>query len=138
LAIEEEHYKFIVSQIAVRDMRSYEYLKTYVQFFSAIVGGSVWLRTQSHFNKAHLARYTLLSDLVMALGCFVTVMLIIDTFKSWHGYRRAQAQIARIEGKFHVPDPKVAAGLLMELGCLLCVIISTIGFLVFNPFQKLG
>lgn len=136
MAIEDEHYKFLTAQIAARDMRPVEYLKLYIQFYTAVIGGSIWLRSQHPTqDRPVLARYAILSDTLMVLGSIVTILLVIDCFKSWHGYRKAQANFAKQFETFDVPHPKLKAGIFMELGIISCVTATALIFMVFNPFQ---
>ena len=139
MSIEEEHYKFITTQIIRRDHLAIEYLKTYVQFFTAIVAGSVWLRTHAeHPIKLYLKKYTFLSNAMVLIAAALTIVLVFNNLRSWYGYRQAQAVIATDSNKFFVPTPKRSTIYYMESVVVISVVLSSIAFVYANPFHKLG
>lgn len=68
---EDEQYKYIGTVITDRIDRTRDGFKLYVQLFSAIVGGSVWLSVQKDFLQlAQQAKptYSCLSNVLVGLS----------------------------------------------------------------------
>jgi hypothetical protein len=134
---DEKQYEFLTSQIAARDQKAVDtYFKLFLQFFSAIVGGSIWLSLQKGIKSEDRLIYVTLSDVLVAILAVVSVALVVENFRAWWGYRRA---LSRLVGKTDageniVPLPKVFPAAIMEtiVGC--AMLIACASFLWFNPF----
>jgi hypothetical protein len=134
----DEQYKYLTSQISHRVERPIVVTRFFVQTFSAIVGGSIYLARGAQLGGKEHIRYIYLSDaatIVLTLVCFV---VIADARRSWYGYRR---ELTNLGGRnergtsniqppswiAHIADAAMALGI-MAACCVFCW---------FNPVQSL-
>jgi hypothetical protein len=105
--------------------------KLYIQIYSAIVGGSVWLSMGQGKN----ADYAFLSDLIVILLAIIVVVRIIDNIQSWLGYRELIGQLKVPDGSPPIKKPNLLQSGWTELTSIIGIIISAGLFLCYNPFQ---
>ena len=85
---EEKQYEYVGSVVTDRLDRARDAFKLFLQLFSAIVGGAIWLNTQ-HIALEARSNYVLVSDVLVALVTFVTGTMVYRAIKGWWGYRLA-------------------------------------------------
>ncbi len=128
---DKQQYDFFTDQITRKGVATYDAFKLFLQMFSAIVGGSIWLRLQID-GEAPLS-YEYLSDALVVLLALVGVVLVIDNARSWWRYRVRLVEIVG-DSAHRVPPPKwdsVIAQFLMSVA----MIAVTVMFVAFNPFK---
>jgi hypothetical protein len=134
---DEKQYEFITSQIAIRDQKAFDtHFSLFLRLFSAIVGGSIWLSMQKIANPSARTSYTLLSDLLVVLLTVVSIVMVVDNYRAWRGYR---AVLSRLVGKdefgnYQVPLPRLFPAAVMETAVVVCMIAVCVLFIWFNPF----
>jgi hypothetical protein len=132
---DDKQYEFVSSQVQVYNQRIADAFKLFIQLFSAIVGGSVWLSIQSHI-ATRSARYERLSDILAVLVAVFCTISVLENLRAWRGYRSAQSRLGGIDeaGKPRIPGPRGFQSSLEE-GTMIATMFSAAGlFCYFNPF----
>src|SRR5262249_17109839 len=111
---------------------------SFVQLFSAIVGGAIFLSVQPGKRSPQSNfEYALLSDLAVGLTALVTIVLILETMRSRRGDRE---RISELGGKnfyveYHIPLPRRSAKA-VELTMVFSIFVACAGFIILNPFSS--
>jgi hypothetical protein len=126
---DEKQYEFVTSQIKLQTERIYDAFKLFVQVFSAIVGGSVWLSMQKPPTTSQ--NYAFLADSIAILAAFITVVMILLNVISWFGYRKELTRLAP-----NVPPPKLFPATVIEAAMICSMIAAAALFVWFNPFRS--
>ena len=124
---EDKEHDFVRARIVQFGQRTYGWFKTFIQTYSAIVGGSVWLRLK--FKEPAPIEYAHLSSALVFLLFLISLVIIIDSHISWCGYR----------DRLYVLEPKVGPrkfkSLITPTLMLFVMAVATVGFVCFNPFE---
>jgi hypothetical protein len=138
---EAMQYEFITSRMSDLANGTQDGLKLFTSIFSAILGGSFWLR--HHIGVRRIPKsYKYLSITLMVLLTLVSIGIVVDNGWAWWGYRNQLAQItelARITGS--IAHPAVPPDLLaITINVVLCIAMVVAGgmFCLFNPFGPLN
>jgi len=117
---------------AIRDKSAamYDGSKLFIQMFSAVVGGSVLLRLQN--PKDIPPAFVWLSNCLVVLVATTSAWIIVDHYRSWRGYRRAQSKVAGA-----VPGPPTSSAWTLAV-MLFVMAIALFGFIEFNTFSLPG
>jgi hypothetical protein len=109
---EDKIYEFVTSQIQFREQGAINAFKLFLQVFSAIVGGSIWLSIQSSTSQASRPGFAAISDALVGLVFAVTAIMVAENFRGWLGYRKAQSKMAGEypDGRLRVPTKNLPAG----------------------------
>ncbi len=91
---EEKQYEYIGSVITDRLDRARDAFKLFLQLFSAIAGGSIWLSMQKILDSTR-DTYILVSDALVVLVFVVTGTMVYEALRGWWGYRDA---LSRFDG----------------------------------------
>ena len=128
-------YEFASTQFRWCSDRIGNVFYVFVQTFSAIVAGSIYLSVQPGVRQ-HVLSYAVLSDTAVSLSALVTLVLIWETHASRRGYRERISHLGGkdTEGKFHVPLPK-SPRVLVEQVMTFAILAASLAFGVFNPFM---
>jgi hypothetical protein len=124
----DKEFEYVTSQIIRHVERSVDAFKMFAQLISAIVGGSIWLSTQSNVHSESIKTYGTLSNILVTLVTVIASVMIFEDYRAWWGFRSAQSKLAP-----HVPRPRwraVATGGVM----ILCMVVGCVLFWCFNPF----
>lgn len=89
--MDQERYKRICAQISYYTDRMDRAFNRFVQLSIATIGGFIWLKTQP-MAKAADYLFPVVRWIIPFLA-FVTVLEIAADWRSWHGYREAEAKI---------------------------------------------
>jgi hypothetical protein len=132
---DEKQYEFVTSQIAAQIERIVAGFKLFIQLFSAVVGGTVWLKLQ--IKEPIPAGYIWLSDALVSLITVTTFLMVLMNLLSWFGYRRAQCDLVGKNkvGSYIVPLPKWKSSL-TELAMMFTMVAAMILFWCFNPLAQ--
>lgn len=134
---DEKQYEFVTSQVAARDQKAADvHFKFFVQWFSAIVGGAMWLSMQPDIQPTARPIYRTLSDALIILLTIISIILVIDNFRAWRGYRTTHSKLVGKDetGNYRVPLPKVFPAAITEATVVACMIAVCVLFFWFNPF----
>jgi hypothetical protein len=124
---EDREFEDVTSQIIKHIERSVDAFKLFLQLFSVIVGGAIWLSIQQNVHNPKT--YAFLSDVVVGLVTFITGLMIYENYRGWRGFRNAQSE--RLTP--HVPRPTWRAQCIGWVMTLLMVAASAL-FCWYNPF----
>jgi hypothetical protein len=72
----------------------------FVQLFSAIVGGAIWLSSQPTVTSEASKIYINLSNVLVSLVTLIASVMVFEDYRIWWGYRIAQSKLVP-----HVPKP---------------------------------
>lgn len=129
---EDKQYEYIAGVVNNRLEYTRDALKLYIQTFTVIVGGSIWLNTQSGINSALKWKYILLSNAIVFLVFFVTAAMVFEALRSWYRFRQKMSEFDA--APYSIPAPKfpwLGAETVMLLGML----GSAVLFFCYNPFS---
>jgi hypothetical protein len=131
---DEQLYKTLSEMIAERNKNALDAFKLFISLYSAIVGGAIWLSTQTARN---LPSYERLSSGVVLLVTLVAIVLVIEAKRGWWGYRKAQSDLVgkTEDGKYRIPPPNLFPTVLTEGAMVVAMLIAALGFLCFNPLS---
>lgn len=127
---DEKQHEFITRQIGDLARATHDGLKLFLPMFSAIVGGSIWLRLQS----AGKAPYEYLTDTLVLLLTAVCVAMTVTNLKAWWGYRNKLSEITA-KTKFPAPKPVLFPSALIEMIMCVAMVATCALFVIFNPFK---
>jgi hypothetical protein len=129
---EEKHFEFAVSVVAERHQATRNAFKLFLQLFSVIIGGSIWLTMQPTFSASAKGKFIFVSDTLVLLVIIVTGAMVLEDLRGWWNYREV---LAKFSYENHpISRPKLRA-VLIEAIMLLCMGVAGIIFIVFNPFR---
>ncbi|MER9306550.1 hypothetical protein [Mesorhizobium sp. M0496] len=133
MAVDEDtQYEYISNVVDKKLEYTRDALKLYIQSFTLIVGGSIWLNTQIPQNSTSRGQYTALSNVIVILLLWVTGVVVFEALRSWYRFRQKMAEFDATPYKIPKPSrPWWGA----ETAMLLGMICSTILFLLYNPFS---
>jgi hypothetical protein len=128
---DEKQYEFITKRIGELSNATEDGLKLFIPMFSAILGGSIWLRFQIK-GPAPL-EYKYLSNALMSLLTLVCIVIVLDNLRAWWGYRVDLAKLT--EGAKHESKPpSIFPSAVIELVLCLAMAIACWMFITYNPF----
>jgi hypothetical protein len=127
---EEAHYKYVGSVIKHRLDQIRDAFRLFLQLFSAIVGGSIWLSIQVA-EKPSRHTYARVSDLLVALLTLVTAVMVSEALRGWWGYRKTLSRFDT--GQHRIPMPRKRS-LVTEIVMVACMVGAAVVFVWFNPF----
>jgi hypothetical protein len=134
----DKEYEFVSSQVQEYNRRVADAFKLFVQLFSLIVGGSVWLSIsiQSQPAAVKSASYARLSNILAVLVAVYCAFSVVENLRAWRGYRLAQCRLGGLDekGNFRIPPPKVFKAASEEVAMIVTMSAATILFCYFNPF----
>jgi hypothetical protein len=135
----EKQYDFITSQIAARLKEARDAFKLFIQIFSAIVGGSVWLATTEKIQSEAKSQYATLSSLLVVVLTLAMTVMIVDALRGWYANRKAQVQLGGLDpaGRPNIPPPRIPPSGISEMAMTMTMIAAASGFCLFNPFTRL-
>jgi hypothetical protein len=127
---EDKQFEFITKRVSELSNATEDGLKLFVPMYSAILGGSIWLRLQ--LKDAVPPSYRYLSDALILLLTFVCTFIVLDNLRAWWGFRTDLVVITR-DSKLPTPMPHWSAAII-ELVLCTAMIGAGIAFVWFNPF----
>jgi succinate dehydrogenase hydrophobic anchor subunit len=125
----DKEFEYVTSQIIKHIERSVDAFKMFIQLFSAIVGGAIWLSSQPTVTAESSKAYLNLSNVLMLLVTLIASVMVFENYRVWWGYRIAQSTLVP-----HVRKPRwtgVTTGVVM----IVCMVAGCILFWRFNPFS---
>jgi len=128
---DEKQYEYVGSVVIDRLNRSRDGFKMYLQVFSAIVGGSIWLSMQPVSGAAR-ENYVVVSDALVILLTFVTSCMVFGAARGWWNYRMTLSKFDG--GQYPIPSPSLRA-LEAEAAMLASMVVASVVFVCFNPFS---
>jgi hypothetical protein len=134
----DKQFEYLGSQVKKHVQRSIEAFKLFLQIFSAIVGGSIWLSLQSSLTSPFRHRYVILTDAAAILLAAVVIVMVLDNLRAWRGYRIAMSNLAgkRPDGDYAIPLPLMRSAI-TERAILFGIAVVTMLFCFENPFAAL-
>ncbi|MGJ0535326.1 hypothetical protein [Methylocystis sp.] len=128
---DEKQYEFVGSMLKDRLDRGRDALRLFLQLFSAIVGGSIWLSIQDLTPAGRMA-YERASNALIVLLIVVTGAMIWRATAGWWGYRQ---KLSEFEFENHPAPPPKCVAILAEALMLICMVAAGGFFIYFNPFN---
>jgi hypothetical protein len=125
---DEKQYEFVSEQVRYHNEKIIESFNFFIQLFSAVVGGCIWLSIQKDQN-AKFPSYQTLSNAIVVIVAIVAVIRIAENLRAWHGYRSAQC---RLEPS--IPKPRPLRASAVEMIMILGIVVAAGLFYIFNPF----
>jgi hypothetical protein len=132
----DKEYEFVSSQVRYHNEKIIEAFNLFIKLFSAIVGGSIWLRLQPGFDAAQALAFARMSSLLVVFLTAIAGLMVAENLKSWHGYRWAQARLGGVDekGHFRIPPPRTFRASVCEGAMMLTMVAAAILYWLFNPF----
>lgn len=127
---EDKQYEYIGTVITDRIDRARDAFKLFLQLFSIIVGGAIWLSMHEIPDGARYT-YIIVSDALVLLLTLVTGTMVYEALRGWWGYREALSSFDG--GKYPIPPPKRRA-LASEVVMMFCMVAGASIFIWANPF----
>jgi hypothetical protein len=128
---EDKQYEFITNRVSDLSNATEDGLKLFVPMYSAILGGSIWLRLQ--LKDAVPPSYKYLSDALILLLTFVCIYIVLDNLRAWWWYRQKLAEITS-GSKYPATQPHWSAAIIEVVLCA-AMFAAGIAFVLFNPFM---
>jgi hypothetical protein len=128
---DDKQYEFVSEQIRFHVNKIYDSFKLFIQLFSAIVGGSVWLGLQDNSP-----RFVVVSDVLVGLIAVVCLVTVFENNQAWRGYRKAQSRLGGKDesGQDKIKGPSIWVSSLIEMVMALAIIVAVGLFCRYNPF----
>ena len=106
--------------------------KHFVQTFSAIIGGGIAIRLAYGVNKA--TEYEKAFAALIILSGLVFIIIVVENFRSWRGYREKLSAIAGqdSQGQSLIPLPAPRAEVIPVI-YVFVIIFAVGGALFWNP-----
>ena len=132
----DKHYEYVSAQARYHIDKMTLLFNFAVKGFSAVIGGSVWLSVSHNIVPNRAKEYAMLSNVLMWSILIVSIIMILDNFRSWYGYRKAQSKVAgkSVTGEPIVPGPRVFPAIITEIGMIIIMLVICLCFTTFNPF----
>ena len=127
----EKQYEFIAGAVNDRARATYDGLKIFLPTFSAIVGGTIWLRHQ--INTPIPVAYEYLSNVLVLLLTLISTTMVMMNLHSWRGYRKKLTELTA-GSDYPAPPPVLFPSAIMEGMMCLAMILACGLFVIFNPF----
>jgi len=133
---DQKIYDSLCTLINERTKNTFDAFKQFINLYSAIVGGTIWLSLQT--TAAVPRSYGLLSGGAVALLAILTTVLVVEAKRGWWGYRKAQSELAGIgaDGKPRIRPPTLFPTLLTEGAMIACILVTSSLFIAFNPLNR--
>lgn len=128
---EDTMFAQYTEQMRYHDGKISDGFGTFLRLFSAIVGGSIWLRLQSDFSAASL-HYEVLADVLVTLLFLQSWITVREHSRAYYSNKTLRSALtAAAETQRRV---KILG--LTERSMLFCMFIATILFFAANPFSE--
>lgn len=133
----EKQYEYVTGQLAAQIDRMNTAFKNFVQLFTAIVGGVVWLSLETKVGSTELSVYAQTSTALVCILAAVSIVLIGGNLLSWWNYRRTQALLTADDPdpNLRVPPPKITLSYSVEAAMIGCILIACALFAYYNPLR---
>ena len=130
---DDKQYEHVSQQVRHHNDRILGSFDLFIRLFSAVVGGAIWLSLQAGAARRG-SYYALLSDLLVGLITVMSILMVLENLRAWHGYRWAQTRLGEKDesGNYRIPPPKKLRASLIEIGMVACMLCSALLFLLFN------
>src|SRR5260370_39791110 len=88
----DKEYESVSAEVRLHTEKLFESFKLFIQMFSAIVGGSIWLSLQPSIGlRAHT--YATISSLLVLLIAILCLVMVFQEKRTAMGYRKAQSRL---------------------------------------------
>src|SRR5262249_51337075 len=88
----EKHCEMLSANVRDRSEAMRGGFRLFIQLFSALVGGAIFLRI--HLPENIPAHFVWLSDLLAWFIVVASSILVWDSFRAWHGHRKKLSDVA--------------------------------------------
>jgi hypothetical protein len=134
----DKQYEYVTGQVARATEWSRQAFRHYVQVYSALVGGAIWLSMDTRITGSLRETYPWLSNGAVSLLAFVAIALVFDALRSWRANRFAQVHLGRPN---EIPPPRMIFSTpkwgwsgMVELAIGIAIAASCAFFWWQNPF----
>ena len=127
----DKQFEFISGQVSLCVNATEDGLKLFIPMFAAILGGSIWLRFQTH-TQTIPRPYIILSDALVLLLTGLCIYMTAYNFKAWWEYRNELSEITS-SSAYHYPRPRWTS-IFIEGGLCALMVTACALFIAFNPF----
>ena len=130
----DKHCEFLTAHIRDKSQNMYDGFKLFVQLFSALVAGAVFLMLNDSGGLA--SRFASLAEAVALLILVATGVIIAENARSWHEFRRRLSEVAGRNRKREllIPLPKQNATTVQYV-MFAVMVVATVAFWLFNPLR---
>jgi len=132
---DEKQFEFVSAQISFFGQRQLDVFKLFLQLFSAIVGGSIWISLNKEILDANKAKLAWLSIILVWLILFIISVFAGENLRSWHGYRKASARLDddNPNQEHRIPPPRWWPRMMWEIVAISGMAVAALLFSIFNP-----
>lgn len=131
---DDERYKDLSAAITGRIQLIRDAFKLFLQLFTTVAGGSIWLNMQTIPTHAK-SIYAIVTDVLVALIFLVTSLMVYAAMQSWWKYRKTLAEFAGEQ--YSIPPPRLQA-FIAEIAMLACMFTASMIFGFLNPFTVIS
>lgn len=124
----DKQYEHLTSHLRYISEKIYQSFTLFIKLTTTIVGGVFFLHWKLPLEDPKRLSLSTATDLLFVLICISIIVLILNNLRSWYGYRkRLSEQYPEIKN-----DKNIWRSLTEAVMCIF-IIITCIGFLVYNP-----
>jgi hypothetical protein len=136
MVTDDKQYEFVSKQVRYHNEKIIGAFKLFIQLFSAIIGGTIWLSLQPHITATRALSYAHISDILVTVLALFSSLWVFENLRAWHGYRGAQHRLGGLDahGKPKIPAPRLLRASVSEAAMILIIAAATFLFWRFNPF----
>ena len=126
--------ELLTARLQAQETFIYGGFKLFVQMFSALVGGSVAVRLQ--YKGQVPTAFVHLSNWLAFLIVGASVIIILDAYRSWYGYRKTLSSVAGTKsGKAIIKKPDLSTASTTPCIMVLVMVAAFLGYVLFNPLS---
>ena len=129
---DDKQYEFVTRRISDLANATHSALKLFLPTFSAILGGSIWLRLQ--IKDSTPPSYAYLSDALILVLTAQCIVIVYDNHRAWWGYRMLLTKLLATSAH-PAPPPVFWPTAIIELSMCLAMLGAGALFVIFNPFN---
>lgn len=131
----EKQFEHVTARIRQHEENRLAAFRLFIQNFSAILGGSIYLAMDRKFGVEASFAFTYLSMTAVGVLTIVASLMIVANYATWWGYRKAQTVL--LDGKIPGPEQSTFQRLI-EIPMIIAMFIACGTFWAFNPFTLLS
>ena len=125
---EEKQYEYLTGHLQYLNEKIIQFFTLFIKLATAIVGGAFYLHLKLTQGDAMRTSISKATDFFFVLVSFSMVLLILNNLRSWFEFRNTLS-----EQYPEIPNKKHIMRWLTEVIMCIVIVITCIGFLMFNP-----
>lgn len=124
----DTEFNWLTSQIAAHREMPMPAFGLFIQTYSAIVGGSIWLSYEKGLAAAARGRFIVLTDVAVIILAATISVLVWESWRGWKSYRTTHSEILGI-----APPKAFLAGRIW-FAMIIAMVMAAAVFCLYNPF----